>query len=165
MVLLQVGFQQLLIVLSRKGSQRGVILLGRIAANIVIIDIVGGSDDIQRSRRCIAHAGTTTAAISLYLHTTLSSQTTFDTLVFCILNRSRQDAITRIYLVFQWTSEGKTKRQGALLAGCQSYDDGMVGKRGKNGTLILHTFINIRGGIQCRTDVQFATVVRHVFVT
>ena len=159
------SFQQLLIALSLQGKQGILILLSRITTNVVVVDIVGGSNDIQHSCRSMGDTGSTATAIGLYLHTTLSSKTAFDSLVLRILYRSRQDTIASFNFVFQRTSKVDIKRQGPLLAGSQSYDDGMICQRGEDGTLILHTVINIRGGIHSITDIQFTAIVRNLLMT
>ena len=159
------ALQQLLVASSLQSKQSGVILLRRVAANVVVVHIVGGSDDIQRSRRSTGDAGTATAAVGRYLYTALGSECALNTFMLGILDGSRQETIVRSNLVFQGTAEVNVKRQGTFLRGCQSYDNGMVGKRSKDGTFILYTLINIRGGIQSRTDIQFTTVARHIRVS
>ena len=125
----------------------------------MVVHEVGGSRDIDGSSSGIIHLYRLQIAlhltIRLHQDTALGLQTGLDAFVVNTIDNGSQFVDGTLdtlvgrngkHLCLQRCRETHVKLQFTFLAGLQLDDDDTIRLRGKDGTLVLHTIIYIRGG-------------------
>ena len=159
------AFQQLLVVLAFQQLHGQVVFRNRIAVNSLIVHVVGSRCNKDSGIGSISHLHVAThighSTIGHYFYTHLGLQLASDTLVLYIINNigmlvlGHSTALNSLLVALIAHPEV----QGFLLAGCQLYDNGVIGLRSKGSTNIFHISHIKTGGTQSITQVQFATII------
>ena len=152
--------QQLLVRLALDASQRLVVLLHRVTADVVIVHVIGSGGDIERRSSGVVHRYRRglmlNLTVRLHQDATLGFQTSLDAFLFHTVNNGCQlvdasfDAFmfeNRKDLCNQLAVEAHVELQLALLRGFQSYDDDIICLRSKDGTHILHAIHLVGSGV------------------
>ena len=153
------GGQQLLVGLALDAGQGCVVLLHRIAADVLVVHEVGGGSNIERSGGGIVDAqlvgATLYFAIGLDQYAALSFQAGLDPFLFHTIDNggklihSTADTLMLRHgkdILLQLTVEIDVELQFSFLRCRQSDDNHLISLRGKDGTFVLHTITDIRGG-------------------
>ena len=169
LIFFQMRIQQLLIALARQRLERTVVLLIGISADIMIVHEVGSSHDIERRCCGIAHLHTLGLvlhlSVSQHLHAQLGGQFTVYSLLSHILNHRGQLVLLYGMCCLQRTLTIHGKREGTLLVGFQMHNDGIVGLRGKDRSLVANPINGISGGVQRFPQTQLSAIVFGGFLT
>ena len=177
LVLLDVVGQQLLVGFSLDTGQRLVVLLHRRAADVLVVHEVGGSGDIERRGGGIVDGQLVNATFHFTVgfdhDAALGLQSGLDALLLHAFDNSSQfidfsaDALmlgNGKHILLQLGGEINIELQLAFLRSLQLHDDDVVGLRGKDGALVLHTFIYIRCGGGGVAEVQRPLIFLHVLM-
>ena len=177
LVLFDMIGQQLLVGLALDTGQRLVVLLHRRAADVLVVHEVGGSGDIERRGGGIVDGQLVNAtfhfAVGLDHDAALGLQSGLDALLLHAFDDGSQfidfpaDALmlgNGKHLFLQLGGEINIELQLAFLRSLQLHDDDVVGLRGKDGALVLHTFIYIRCGGGGVAEVQRPLIFLHVLM-
>ena len=175
MILREVALQQLLVGIALQGIERLVVLLNGVAADVVVVDVVGGGNDIERGGGGIVDLIRVDLAFYLAIgfnpDAALGLQTSLDALLFDALDNGSQfvdlNALALSYskhIGLQLGIEMDIELQLTFFAGRQAYDDGMIGLRGKDGTFVTDTIVGVGGGGQRIGEVQLATIVGYILM-
>ena len=95
------ALQQLVIGHPFQSCHRLVVFLRRIAADVVVVQVVGGCHDIERCRRGVLHAAPALHSVALYPDAAFGCQSTFHTLLLHVLHRYSQPVVSGLDVMLQ----------------------------------------------------------------
>ena len=161
--------QQLSKVHGLSGRKELFVLLGSITRNIMVVDKVGGTRNVEGRFCGTFHLQGLTIhlhrTISLHICTALSSQSSRNTFLFHTLNRSRQSFPFSLHSQWELTLMRQNKVQSTFLTGFHIYDNHTISQRSHHTTGVCHLIALIRSGVHTRLKVELTHIILDFLMT
>ena len=168
LVFTQMTFQQLVKLHCLGIRQKLFVLLGSIATNIVIVDEVGSSRDIEGGFCCPFHLDGLTihlhSTICFHISTTLCRQCSRNSFLFHTLNGGDERLAFGFHSEWKLTFMRSGETESTLLACLYIHHHNTISQRSNDTTGVLHIIIYIGSRVDGCLQVQFTYIVLYLLV-